>query len=88
MGKTTWKLKKVTPRAMKVLKVNGLLEVDNSKYIGNTIEIFLDDEKLKNVCTAVFDEDFSETDWDDVDLGAVNNGIRNFLSLALGVSMN
>ncbi len=86
--KNGFKLKPTTPRGLRVLKLHGLLSNDNQEFVNSTTEVYIDPEKLREVCEAVFDEDFSKTDFDEIDLGMVNRGVRDFLLKALGVSQS
>ena len=80
-----YQLKHVSPHAMRVLKEHGLLTNDNREWIGNITEVYLDPSSLKEVCAAVFQDDFSKLDfYKDVDLEKVNRGLRDFLLKALG----
>jgi hypothetical protein len=47
--------------------------------IQNKIDLALDQNKLKTLCEAIFEGDFSQTDFEEIDLGAVNKGLSVFL---------
>jgi len=84
MGKEAFKLKTVTPKALRIFSDNGLLNNDNAEFVGSATSVYLNPDKLIELCEAAFDEDFSEVDFEEIDLEKVNRGLRDFLQKALG----
>ncbi len=79
----------VTPKSLKIIKNAGLLESDKGQYTENLMAIYTDDaDRLKEVCSALFEDDFSKVDVDDIDLQKVTVALSSFFLRVLGVSKN
>lgn len=78
----TLKLARVTPRAMKVLKENGLLTENNIEYVNACAEVFTNEEKLEKLCGVLFEN--PPEDLENVDLGEINSAVRAFFGKAFG----
>jgi|GEM_PF-4037379 len=78
-----YNIRKVTPRGLKILKNAGLLD-GNLFTLGQACEIYLDETKLREVCDAVFAEDMSKMEYDDINLEVIGKGIRDFLQKLVG----
>jgi hypothetical protein len=76
------KLARVTPRAMRCLKENGLLTENNLEYVNACAEVFTNEEKLKKLCDVLYEN--PPEDLENVDLGEINSAIRAFFSKAFG----
>ena len=77
------KLKKVTPKALKAYKKLGLMDVvkkSDAEAVEVMIDIFCNEEQMKDLVDVTFDEDFKDVDWDDIDLSQVMGGVADFLS--------
>lgn len=81
-----FRLKTVTPKALKVLQENGLLAEDTRQVAGRLLKISLAPEQLAQVCEAIFDEDFSGVDWEEFDLSKFTQGYNRFLLQFWGAS--
>lgn len=77
---------KVTPKSLRVLARHNLLNDDNRGQ--QILKLYIDDDnkKLREVCEAVFVEDFSQVDFDEIDCEQVSMGVRRFLLKSLGIS--
>ena len=74
------RLKKVTPKALKVLSKYKLDVIDNQQYVQNLLKVAQDEKAVQEVCETIFDEDFSQTDFAEMDLSEFHKGVRDFLS--------
>ena len=72
-------LKRVTPKALKVLNELGLL--DPEKADGLSYQIYLDTEKLKRVCDVMFDDKIE--DYENLDLKEFTKGYADFFGQLL-----
>lgn len=77
-------IKKVTPRALKVYKKAGLLDLeeDDLALAKKTFDIYVDPASLEKVIEVTFMKpvkDIAE-DLEDIDLAIVSEGIQRFLS--------
>lgn len=84
--KEQFKLKTVTPKALKVLQENGLLAEDTRQVAGRLLKISIAPEQLQQVCEVIFDEDFSGVDWEEFDLSKFTTGYNRFLLQFWGAS--
>jgi len=85
MKQPAYKVKRITPRAMRLLKKHGLLANDNGEFVANITEVYLNEPVMREMCEAIFEDDFSNIDFEnDLDLEMVNRGLRDFLQRALG----
>jgi len=75
------KLKKVTPRALKVYKNNGLLDFKSDEVViaEKTFNVFCDSKALKEILEVSFVKDFKDVDLEEVDLALISEGIQSFL---------
>ncbi len=77
-----FKLKTVTPRALKVYKKHGLLDAkkENAEKVGlELFNLFCDEKDLPELLDVTFAEDFSIQDIDEIDLTLVMGGVADFL---------
>jgi hypothetical protein len=80
------KIKPVTPKALRVYRQLGLLNFENANQLKAQIDIYLESEKLHKLLEVTFQQDFSHTDVDEIDLGKVAQGVTAFLLQLSGVS--
>ena len=73
-------LKKVTPKALKVLSKYKLDVTDNQEYVKNLLKVAKDEQAVKEICETIYDEDFSKTDFLEMDMSEFHKGVRDFLS--------
>lgn len=74
------KLKKVTPKALRVYKKAGLLDMSNmDNLVDSMLDVMVDEKRLVELVEVTFDHDFSDVDIDEIDLAGVMEGIQRFL---------
>lgn len=75
-------LKKVTPKALRVYKKNGMLDFKSSDVViaEKTFDVFCNPKALKDILDVSFVKDFKDVDLEDVDLALVSEGIQSFLA--------
>lgn len=80
----SFKLKKITPRALKTYKKHGLLNMksDNSESAEKIFEVYCDDKALAEILDVSFVEQMK--DIENVDLAKVSEGISDFLAQLAG----
>lgn len=81
MTENKLKLKKVTPKALKVYKKNGLLDFksEDVEIAEKTFDVFCNEKALAEVLEVSFVKDFKDDDLGEVDLALVSAGIQDFL---------
>jgi len=82
------KLKKVTPKAMKVYKKLGLMDIvkkSDAEAAEVAFDLFCDENQLKELAAVSFEGDFKDTNWDEIDLSELMEGISAFLTQLHGV---
>lgn len=74
-------LKKVTPKALKIYKKNGLLDFKSDDVViaEKTFDVFCDEKALAEVLEVSFVKNFKDVDIEDVDLALISEGIQSFL---------
>lgn len=75
-------IKTVTPRALKVYRELGLLNLraQDLTYSEKIMDIYCDNEMLAKIIEVTFQKKFELKDIEDIDLGMVSRGIRDFLA--------
>jgi len=81
-----FRLKIVNSKNLNLLKQFGLLEDDTRQVAKRLLEISLKPDDLRDVCMAIFDEDFSDTDFAELDSSKFVNGFNRFLLQFWGAS--
>jgi len=71
---------KITHSSLKILEDLELLSRDANMAGQSIINVSLDESKLRDLCAAIFVEDFSKTPIDDIDISKVTEGFQRFLS--------
>lgn len=77
------KMKKVTLGSMKVLVAHGFNKMDNALLGQAVLDVCSDEKKLREICEAIFEDDFSNVDLTTIDLEDVAAGIKSFLQKLL-----
>lgn len=78
--------KTVTLKSLRVLDKHGLAlrEPTTDQQMANKIiTICLSEESIREVLAAVFDDDFSSVDIEEIDLSQVTSGVQSFLKKLL-----
>lgn len=75
-------IKKVTPRALKVYREIGLLNLNAEEMLLGTkiIDVYCDNEALAKIVAVTFEKKFEPDQIEDIDLGMVSRGIQDFLA--------
>lgn len=73
------KVKKVTCGLMQELNEMGLIKATQKEVSAKLLEIGMDESCLQELCTKIFDEDFSDQEWKDFDLSQLIEGWNRFL---------
>jgi hypothetical protein len=81
-------LKKVTLGSMKILAAYQLTKLENISLGQAILNICTDEKSLREICGAVFQEDFSKVDFNEIDLEEVARGIGSFLQKLLNPTRN
>ena len=77
----TYTLKsKVTHFSLKALEELELLTRDATSATQNIINVSLDESKLRDLCAAIFLDDFSKVQLEEIDIAKVVEGLNRFLS--------
>lgn len=80
-GKVSFTLKPVTPKSISELKKLGVVSEDGTgKVPSKMMEIAQKPEDLKHFCEIIFDNDFKDFDFENIDLGKVGKGFDSFLN--------
>lgn len=78
--------KSVTIKQLRILDKYGLTlrgEVTDQAMAQNIFTVCLSEEKLREVMVALFEDDFSAIDIEEIDLGKVTEGWQRFLQSLL-----
>jgi len=75
------KLKKVTPRALKVYKKHGLLDFSSDEKViaEKTMDVFMDTKTLSEIISVSFEKKFEESQLEEIDLALIAEGVQDFL---------
>ncbi|MDD5231349.1 MAG: hypothetical protein PHC43_08475 [Candidatus Marinimicrobia bacterium] len=75
-------IKTVTPRALKVYREAGLLNFNSQDLIygEKMMDVYCNTETLEKIIAVTFEKKFEPDQIEDVDLGMVSRGIRDFLA--------
>ncbi|MBC8377176.1 MAG: hypothetical protein H8E26_14120 [FCB group bacterium] len=77
---TKLKLKKPTPKALKIYKKHGLLNdgSDNKAEAMALLDLYTDEEAFREVIDVTFVKSFTDEEIEELDLQAVGGGIMDF----------
>lgn len=66
--------------SLKVLQAHGLNTVDGIALSGALLKVLSDEKSLRSVMEAIFVDDFSQMEVENIDLKKVSAGVRDFLA--------
>jgi len=79
MKNFSYALKKVTPMAMKVLQKHGMRIGENGNITDLLLKISVDEQACREVCSVIFEDDFTRVKFEDFDLEKISEGVHRFL---------
>lgn len=72
---------KITIEKLQVIRKYNLQLSTKDGYAENLFDVLTDPVALKEVCGAIFDDDFKNVDANDIDVSKVHDGVQSFLPL-------
>ena len=88
MKEYSYIIRRVTPRAMKVLQKHGMRIGENGNITDLLLKISVDEQACREVCAVIFEDDFSRLNFEEFDLEKISEGVHRFLFAYLNPTLN